>query len=145
MNAATTFQTIRNWFTGQQADPVQRPMAILRDASQAYKSDAHIAATPPPQPAARPCSAAARLALRQARQAQLSLSPMPLQLVPAPLQHAPARLYAAAGTPALQTGARPHPLPAATPDRLYLSGKLADVCQQLEQLVAQEEHFLRLG
>ena len=70
---------------------------------------------------------------------------MPLQLVPAPLQHAPARLYAAAGTPALQTGARPHPLPAATPDRLYLSGKLADVCQQLEQLVAQEEHFLRLG
>ena len=142
MNAATTFQTIRNWFTGQQSEAAQRPMAILRDESQAYKPANTTAATRPQLPATRPYSAAARLALRQASQQ----SQATLQLVPATAAtRPPSRLYAAGRTPALQTGGHPRQLAAVTLEHLYLSGKLSEVCQQLEQLVAQEEQFLRLG
>lgn len=104
------------------------PMAILLDARQAYKPEC-------PSPCANPDAAS-------------SLKPEPLASVPLPSHSSSGTVATAQCNLPLRTSTAtitPRTRNHSGHGRLVLSGRMADVCAELEQLVLQEERYLRAG
>lgn len=112
-----------------------RPMAVLRDQAQAYKSEPKMSAAP-----------AAPQARESNKPAQVAPVTAPASVAEGPSPHTPRFFRPAALKQSLSASAPSARFAPLRPvDRLTLSGKFSDVCAELERLVAQEERYLQAG